>query len=59
MAAPSTFSPSPSTNSRSSTILVRLVMITIHIGARAFWVPSNQPSSTKLSKAAGALQARM
>ncbi|MDT4870906.1 hypothetical protein FQZ97_1060050 [compost metagenome] len=45
LAAPATPQSSPSTNHSAKAMLVRLVASRIASGARAFWVPRNQPTS--------------
>ncbi len=58
-AAPWTFIRRPITSHRSSTIFNRLPTTSRITGARAYWTPSSQPSSTRLASEAGALSQRI
>lgn len=56
---PATPKPRPTTNHRSKTMLMAFNRTCVISAARAFCMPKNQPSITKLRKVVGAHQIRM
>ncbi|BAV72726.1 hypothetical protein PCAU_0517 [Pseudomonas chlororaphis subsp. aurantiaca] len=59
LAEPATPQSRPSTNHRLRAMLIRLVLNRIASGARAFWVPRNQPTRAMLASAAGSPSRRV